>query len=191
MIRFDCDYTEGAHPQIMAALAATNFEQTCGYGEDAHCENAREYIKKAIECPDADVHFLVGGTQANMTVIASVLRPYQGVLCAETGHINCHETGAVEATGHKVLALPHREGKINAAQVREYHAAHWRDGAHEHIVQPGMVYISQPTEYGTLYSKGELEELATFALGVEAPHLNIVCGKCEGLDETVTYRTAV
>ena len=159
MIRFDCDYTEGAHPQIMAALAATNFEQTCGYGEDAHCANAREYIKKAIECPDADVHFLVGGTQANMTVIASILRPYQGVLCAESGHINCHETGAVEATGHKVLPLSQTDGKINAKQVRDYVEAHWRDGAHEHIVQPAMVYISQPTEYGTLYTKSELEEL--------------------------------
>jgi len=159
MIRFDCDYTEGAHPRIIEALTATNFEQTCGYGEDAHCERAREYIKKAIECPDADIHFLVGGTQANMTVIASILRPYQGVLCAESGHINCHETGAVEATGHKVLALHHVQGKIKAAQIKDYVAAHWRDAAHEHIVQPGMVYISQPTEYGTLYSKAELEEL--------------------------------
>ena len=101
MIRFDCDYTEGAHPSIIEALAASNFEQTCGYGEDAHCERAREYIKKAIDCPKAAVHFLVGGTQANATVIASILRPWQGVLCAESGHINCHETGAVEATGHR------------------------------------------------------------------------------------------
>lgn len=169
MIRFDCDYTEGAHPNIMAALAATNFEQTCGYGEDHHCENARAYIKKAIEYESADVHFLVGGTQANMTVIASILRPYQGVLCAETGHINCHETGAVEATGHKVLALPHKDGKISAGQVRDFVAAHWRDGAHEHIVQPGMVYISQPTEYGTLYSCAELEELGCVCRELNLP----------------------
>ncbi len=159
MIRFDCDYTEGAHPNIINALAATNFEQTCGYGEDEHCERAREYIKKAIGSESADVHFLVGGTQANATVIASILRPYQGVLCAESGHINCHETGAVEATGHKVLGLPAVDGKISAAQVRSYVAAHWRDGAHEHIVQPGMVYISQPTEYGTLYTKEELRDM--------------------------------
>ena len=169
MIRFDCDYTEGAHPSIIEALAASNFEQTCGYGEDAHCERAREYIKKAIDCPQAAVHFLVGGTQANATVIASILRPWQGVLCAESGHINCHETGAVEATGHKVLGLCQHEGKINASQVREYHAAHWRDGAHEHIVQPGMVYISQPTEYGTLYSKAELEELYAACRELELP----------------------
>lgn len=159
MIRFDCDYTEGAHPRIIEALAATNFEQTCGYGEDAHCENAREYIKKAIDCESADVHFLVGGTQTNMIVIASILRPYQGALCAQSGHINCHETGAVESTGHKVLALSSTDGKISAQQVRDYVEAHWRDAAHEHIVQPGMVYVSQPTEYGTLYTKQELEEL--------------------------------
>lgn len=159
MTRFDCDYTEGAHPRILKALEETNFEQSCGYGEDAHCENARALIKKAIGCESADVHFLVGGTQANFTVIASILRPYQGVLCAASGHINCHETGAVEATGHKVLALPHALGKISAGQVREYCAAHWADGAHEHIVQPGMVYISLPTEYGTMYTKSELAEL--------------------------------
>lgn len=159
MIRFDCDYTEGAHPRILQALSDTNFEQTCGYGEDAHCDNARALIKKAIACETADVHFLVGGTQANFTVIASALRPYQGVLCAASGHINCHETGAVEATGHKVLALPHVNGKITASQVRSYCAAHWSDAAHEHLVQPGMVYISLPTEYGTMYSKSELAEL--------------------------------
>lgn len=169
MIRFDCDYTEGAHPNIIAALSESNFEQTCGYGEDHHCENARAYIKKAIGCESADVHFLVGGTQANMTVIASILRPYQGVLCAESGHINCHETGAVEATGHKVLALKHKEGKICARQVRDYVAAHWRDAAHEHIVQPGMVYISQPTEYGTLYSCQELEELYSACRELKLP----------------------
>ena len=159
MIRFDCDYTEGAHPNIIRALTETNFEQTCGYGEDHHCEKAREYIKKAIANDNADVHFLVGGTQANATVISSILRPYQGVLCPESGHINCHETGAIEATGHKVLALSAIQGKINAAQIRDYVAAHWRDSAHEHLVQPGMVYISQPTEYGTIYSLSELREL--------------------------------
>lgn len=159
MIRFDCDYTEGAHPDILSAISAANYEQNCGYSEDPHCDRARAYIKKAIGNESADVHFLVGGTQANATVIASILRPYQGVLCAESGHINCHETGAVEATGHKVLALSAEQGKINAEQIRSYVASHWRDAAHEHIVQPGMVYISQPTEYGTLYTKDELASL--------------------------------
>ena len=169
MIRFDCDYTEGAHPNILRAIAEANYEQNCGYSEDPHCARAREYIKKAIGSESADVHFLVGGTQSNATVIATILRPYQGVLCAESGHINCHETGAVEATGHKVLALPAENGKINAAQIRAYHAAHWRDGAHEHIVQPGMVYISQPTEYGTLYTKAELEELFAACRELDLP----------------------
>lgn len=169
MIRFDSDYTEGAHLRILKALADTNFEQSCGYGEDSHCEKAREYIRRAMDCPEADIHFLVGGTQANFTVIASILRPYQGVLCAATGHINCHETGAVEATGHKVLPLPHHEGKISAQQVRAYHAAHWADSAHEHLVQPGMVYISLPTEYGTMYSKAELTELYAACRELELP----------------------
>ena len=159
MIRFDCDYTEGAHERILNALIATNSEQHCGYGLDEHCENARALIKKACGREDADVHFLVGGTQANFTVIASILRPYQGVLSADSGHINGHETGAVEATGHKVLALPSENGKIKAAQVEKAYAEHWADGAHEHIVQPGMVYISQPTEFGTVYTRDELTEL--------------------------------
>ena len=159
MIRFDCDYTEGAHPAIWEAMARENFLQHPGYGLDERCEKARELIKRECACPHADVHFLVGGTQANFTVIASVLRPWQGVLCAETGHIACHETGAVEAAGHKVLPLPAHEGRISAAQVKAAYDAHWGDATHEHIVQPGMVYVSQPTEYGTLYSKGELTEL--------------------------------
>lgn len=159
MIRFECDYNEGCHPKILEALARTNFEQTPGYGEDAHCARARELIKKECGRDDIDIHFLVGGTQANLTVIASILRPFQGALCADTGHINCHETGAIEATGHKVLPLPSRMGKIDAVQIEAAYNAHWADVNHEHIVQPGMVYISQPTEYGTLYSKKELEEI--------------------------------
>ena len=111
------------------------------------------------DAPEADVHFLVGGTQANFTVISSALKPYQGVLCADTGHINVHETGAVEACGHKVLALPGKDGKITAEQIRNAHDLHWSDESHEHIAQPKMVYISHPTELGTLYTKGELEEI--------------------------------
>lgn len=159
MVLFECDYTEGACPEIIKRLEETNFVQTPGYGEDEYCESAREKIKKLCGKENADVHFLVGGTQTNFTVISSVLRPHQGVLCAQTGHINVHETGAVEATGHKVLAVPSETGKITAKQVLDYYEAHWNDVNHEHMVQPGMVYISHPTENGTLYSKKELEDL--------------------------------
>lgn len=126
---------------------------------DPYCASAREKIKKAIGRPDADVHFLVGGTQTNMTVIAAALKPWQGAICADTGHIACHETGAVEATGHKVLALSSEDGKITAAQIEETVKKHYEDGSREHIVQPGMVYISFPTESGTLYSKQELTDI--------------------------------
>ena len=159
MILFTSDYTEGAHPRIIEKLAETNMEQTVGYGEDPYCEEAREAIKKVCEAPEADVHFLVGGTQTNFTVISSILRPFQGVLCADSGHINVHETGAVEATGHKVLALPSKDGKITGQQIKEYYDLHWSDESHEHIVQPKLVYISHPTENGTIYSKSELQEL--------------------------------
>ena len=159
MILFNSDYTEGAHPRILERLMETNLEQTTGYGEDAYCEAAREAIRKVCDAPEADVHFLVGGTQANFTVISSALKPYQGVLCEDTGHIKVHETGAVEACGHKVLALPGKDGKITAEQIRNAHDLHWSDESHEHIAQPKMVYISHPTELGTLYTKGELEEI--------------------------------
>lgn len=157
---FLCDYGEGAHPNILEALARTNFEQTCGYGLDHHCEEARALIRAACQAPQAAVHFLMGGTQANTTVIAAALRPHQGVLCADTGHINAHESGAIEATGHKALSLPgHDGGKISAEQVDQAVSAHWSDENHEHTVQPGMVYISHPTEYGALYTRAELEAL--------------------------------
>ncbi len=159
IIRFACDYDEGACPEIMAHLAATNLEQNPGYGEDPHCDRARALIRAAIGREDAYVQFLVGGTQTNQTVIAAALRPYQGVLAAATGHINVHETGAIEATGHKVLALPDPEGKVRAEAVDAYVKAHWADPSHEHTVQPRMVYISHPTEGGLLYSLRELEAL--------------------------------
>ena len=160
MVRFECDYAEGAHPQILKRLTETNFEQTKGYGEDEHCENARRIIRLLCENEAADVHFLIGGTQTNTTVIASALRPHQGVLSATTGHINAHETGAIEATGHKVLALPTGNGKLTAAQVEQAYSDHWNDANHEHIVQPGMVYISNPTEGGTIYTKHEMQALS-------------------------------
>ena len=160
MIRFNCDYTEGAHPQILQRLIDTNMEQHPGYSEDEYCRRAAEKIRSLCQAPEAAVHFIVGGTQTNLIVIASALRPHQGVVCADTGHINVHETGAIEATGHKVLGLPSVNGKITAEQVAEYCEEHIHNPAFEHIVQPGMVYISIPTEYGTMYSKDELIALS-------------------------------
>ncbi|MDF2685424.1 MAG: threonine aldolase [Clostridia bacterium] len=169
MIRFECDYAEGAHARILEQLVATNDEQTSGYGEDIHCENARNYIKKACNNNNLAVHFLVGGTQANMTVIASVLRPYQGVIAAQTGHINIHETGAIESTGHKVIVAESKDGKITASQIKSIYYTHWDDPSHEHIVQPGMVYISHPTENGTIYTKTELQELSSICKECKMP----------------------
>ena len=160
MIYFNNDYSEGCHEKILAALTATNFDQTPGYGEDVHCARAAEKIKALCGREDVDVHFLVGGTQTNLTVIDAALRPHQGALCAATGHINVHETGAVEATGHKVLPLPSTDGKITAAQVSQAVLSHRNDGSHAHMVQPKLVYISHPTELGTLYTKSELEDLS-------------------------------
>lgn len=159
MILFQSDYTEGACPQIMERLMETNLEQTPGYGEDTYCRQAAELIKEACKSPESAVHFLVGGTQTNMTVISAGLRPYQGVLSADSGHINVHETGAVESFGYKILALPSHDGKITAEAVEAYCKAHWADDSFEHTVQPGMVYLSQPTELGTLYTRQELEEM--------------------------------
>ena len=159
MIYFNSDYLEGAHPSVMARLNETDMVQTVGYGEDEYCAAARERIRAVCQAPEADVHFLVGGTQTNTTVIASILRPWQGVLSADSGHINCHEAGAIESTGHKVITLPAAEGKITAQQVQDYVEWHRNDESTEHIVQPGMVYISHPTEGGTLYSKAELTAL--------------------------------
>lgn len=160
MDRFTCDYSEGCHPAILEALQRTNLEQTAGYGLDPHCERAAALIRAVCRAPESAVHFLTGGTQTNLTVIAALLRPYQGVLCVDSGHINVHETGAVEASGHKVLPLPGQQGKLSASQIHAAAAAHRQDANAEHTVQPGMVYLSHPTEYGTLYTKSELEEIA-------------------------------
>lgn len=160
MIRFECDYNTGAHPAILQRLLETNEEQTPGYGEDPYCESAREKIRALCQNKTVDVHFLMGGTQTNLTVIAAVLRPWQGVLCADTGHINVHESGAIEATGHKVLPLPSRDGKITAEQVQAALETHWKDENHEHTVQPGMAFLAYPTENGTLYSREELAALS-------------------------------
>ena len=161
MIEFQCDYAEGAHPKILERMIETNMDQTPGYGLDPYCDEARRLIRKACGRENIDVQFLVGGTQTNTTIICSVLRPYQGVLTAASGHINVHESGAIEATGHKVLALPcGREGKITAEQIKAAYEAHMNDSSAEHMVQPGMVYISNPTENGTIYYRNELEAIS-------------------------------
>ena len=161
MVYFTSDYTEGCHERILRRMIETNYEQTPGYGTDYHCANAARYIKAECSREDLDVHFLVGGTQTNLTVIDAALRPHQGAVCAESGHINVHETGAVEATGHKCLTLPSPDGKITAAQVAQLVRLHRTDESMEHTVQPKLVYISNPTEYGTIYSLAELDELST------------------------------
>ena len=161
MIQFQCDYNEGAHPRILERIMQTNYEQTVGYGEDHYCDMARKLICKACGRPDADVHFLVGGTQANATVISSVLRPHQGVLCVRSGHINVHETGAIEHSGHKVLALDGADGLLSAESVRLAVLEHLAEDGPEHTVQPGMVYISFSSEVGTVYSLDQLEALSS------------------------------
>ena len=158
-LSFACDYMKGAHPDIIRRLAETNMMETAGYGLDPVCESARERIRRACGCEDAEVEFLVGGTQTNAVMIDAFLRSYEGVIAAETGHISIHEAGAIEASGHKVLALPHELGKISADSVRRYLEDYYNDANHDHMVFPGMVYISQPTEYGTLYAKAELAAL--------------------------------
>ena len=159
MLYFENDYCEGAHPAILQKLTETNFEKVSGYGTDPYCASAKAKICAACGCPDADVYFISGGTQTNAIVIASMLQRWQGVLAAATGHVAAHEAGAIEYTSHKVIPLPAHEGKVSAADVRSWCATFYADANHDHMVFPGMVYISHPSEYGTLYTKAELEEL--------------------------------
>lgn len=160
MISLQNDYSEGAHPQILKRLTDINLEQNSGYCSDTYCASAAEKIRQACACPEAEIFFLAGGTQTNQVVIDTMLAPYEGVIAAHTGHVSIHEAGAIEFTGHKVLELPQHEGKIQAAELQELISQFWQDGNHEHMVFPGMVYISHPTEYGTLYSKEELEAVS-------------------------------
>ena len=160
MLSFECDYNTGAHPKILEALMRTNMEPCPGYGNDVYTARAREKIRAACGREDADVRFLVGGTQTNRIVIDSMLQGYEGVISATTGHISAHEAGAIEASGHKVLTVPGYDGKLRADDVEDLISRFYADGSHEHMVFPGMVYISHPTEYGTLYTLGELEELS-------------------------------
>ncbi len=159
MLHFDSDYMQGAHPQILSRLASANDTQFAGYGCDIACDAAREKIREACDAPQASVHFLVGGTQANVIILDQLLKPWQGVLAAQTGHIGVHEAGAVEFTGHEVLPLPAHDGKVAAKDVEEFCKTFYADANHEHMVEPGVLYISQPSEYGTLYSLAELKAL--------------------------------
>ena len=169
MLYFTSDYTEGAHEKVLQKLVETNMEHLSGYGMDEYCESAKAKIKAMCGADDTDVHFLVGGTQTNAIVIDSVLSAYEGVVCADSGHIFVHEAGAVEFTGHKVLSLPGECGKLRADVVKEYFENFYADENHEHAVFPGMVYISYPTEYGTLYSKEELKALSEICHRYEIP----------------------
>lgn len=159
MKHFDSDYMEGAHPKVMQRLMETNLEQTTGYGSDEYTKEAKELVRKALGTEEVDIHFLVGGTQTNSTVIDALLMHHEGVLAAETAHISVHESGAIESCGHKVLTLPSHEGKVDANEVKAYIKEFYADETYEHMVAPGMLYISYPTEYGTLYTKEELTAL--------------------------------
>lgn len=160
MLNFECDYMKGACKDVLQRLTDTNMEETPGYGADRYCESAALKIREACRCPDARVYFLTGGTQTNATVMYAVLRHCQGVISPVTGHINHHESGAVEATGHKVIALPGHEGKLDADEIRQYLKSYWEDENYAHMVEPGMVYITHPTELGTLYSLEELKRIS-------------------------------
>ncbi len=160
MISFESDYIAGAHPAILKKLSDTNMEHLSGYGSDKYTESAKEKIKKACGNDDAQVEFLVGGTQTNAVIISTMLKDYEGVVAASTGHVSSHEAGAIEHAGHKVLTLPQKDGKISAEDLRTYMENFYADGNHEHMVFPGMVYVSHPTEYGTLYSKNELRNIS-------------------------------
>ena len=169
MLSFQNDYQEGAHEKILKRLMETNLEPQPGYGSDSYTESAKEKIRKVCECPQADVWFLTGGTQTNQNVIDAMLQPYEGVVAASTGHVSVHEAGAIEFTGHKVLTIPQHEGKIYAEELESYLRGFWEDTDHEHMVFPGMVYISHPTEYGTLYTRSELENISAICEAYDIP----------------------
>lgn len=159
MVSFESDYIEGALPEILDALVKTNMEQLSGYGADEYTQSAKEKIKKACNCPKAQVAFITGGTQTNQLVISTMLKQYEGVVAPQTGHVSSHEAGAIEYTGSKVIAIPGHNGKMDAVELNQYLSDFYSDGNHEHMVFPGMVYISFPTEYGTIYSKKELSDI--------------------------------
>lgn len=169
MLHFENDYNKGAHPALLQALVESNQEGLSGYGTDCYTQSAIEKIRQATQCPQAQITFLTGGTQTNQVAINSMLASYEGVIAADTGHISTHEAGAIEFSGHKVLTIPHQEGKIFAADIERLLADFYADANHEHMVHPGMVYISHPTEYGTLYTKAELTAIATVCRSYQIP----------------------
>ncbi|HFI0255641.1 TPA: low specificity L-threonine aldolase [Streptococcus suis] len=169
MLHFENDYNKGAHPALLQALVESNQEGLSGYGTDCYTQSAIEKIRQAANCPQAQITFLTGGTQTNQVAINSMLASYEGVIAADTGHISTHEAGAIEFSGHKVLTIPHEEGKIFAADIEQLLADFYADANREHMVHPGMVYISHPTEYGTLYSKAELTAIAEVCRNYQIP----------------------
>ncbi|MCC8139580.1 MAG: aminotransferase class V-fold PLP-dependent enzyme [Lachnospiraceae bacterium] len=169
MLSFENDYICGAHERVLQRLMETNREPLTGYGNDPYCESAKEKIRAALNCSEADIYFLSGGTQTNATVIDALLDKYEGVVAADSGHISTHEAGAIEAAGHKVLTLPQHEGRIAAAELKALLENFYQDENHEHMVFPGMVYLSHPTEYGTLYTRAELEELSAICRAHDIP----------------------
>ena len=169
MISFESDYITGAHPEVLKKLCETNLEALPGYGTDRWCESAREKIRQAVSLPDAEVEFIAGGTQTNSVVISTMLRDYEAVVAAKTGHVSTHEAGAIEFTGHKVIELDQKDGKLEGSVLRQFLADFFADANHEHMPIPGMVYISHPTEFGTLYSKAEMTELSCICREYEIP----------------------
>lgn len=169
MLSFESDYIEGAHEKILQRLIDTNMEKWSGYGNDKYCEQAKQKIREVCKCPQADIYFLVGGTQTNATVIDSLLNQFEGVVAASTGHVSSHEAGAIEFTGHKVLEIPHKHGKIEPDCLKSYLQRFYEDQNHEHMVFPGMVYISHPTEYGTLYTEKELNHISAICKEYKIP----------------------
>lgn len=169
MLFFENDYGYGAHPKVLEHLMETNMEAVSGYGNDKFTASAAEKIKKACSCPEGQVYFLTGGTQTNMVVIDTLLRPYEGVVASSCGHVNTHEAGAIESTGHKVLTVPHKNGKLDADDLRDYVQTFHADASHDHMVFPGMVYISHPSEYGTVYTKNELERISAVCHEFDMP----------------------
>lgn len=169
MISFASDYIAGAHPAVLQKLVETNMEALSGYGTDKYCISAIEKIKKACECPQAEVYFLVGGTQTNQIIIRTMLDSHEGVIAANTGHVSCHEAGAIEYSGHKVIQVAGTDGKLDAASVKKELESFYKDENHEHMVFPGMVYISFPTEYGTIYTKEELKNIYEVCKAYEVP----------------------
>ncbi len=169
MLNFESDYIEGAHPKILEKLVDTNYVQVSGYGVDQYSQSAKEKIKEAIQCPEAAITFLAGGTQANQIVIDSILDTYEGVVSAVSGHIATHEAGAIELCGHKVLTIPEHQGKMDPQELEAFLKKFYGDGNHEHMVFPGMVYITHPTEYGTLYTKEELTAISKICHSYNLP----------------------